>query len=267
MAEDHDLPLGGPLDLPEDAYPKNAPKKPKGSGRGSKTFLVILGIVIILGAGGFAVWRFVLNKSSQPTDQATTSQPETNVTPSGDSDIPDLPLTEAYTSSALRIDFKYPKGWNAQESGGGILITSPSFSFDTLNNNEVEGNMRLYIRKGAREQDRKYIGRGVAILPSQKLAYDDPLPDQRTETSLSFFGDSNQDNFAFFLIAGNYELQPGETLGPDYGKEPETFIIAGGYSGKALGEDLATYQVSPDTFQQTNAYKQALAILKSLQIK
>lgn len=270
MSTDQDSPLGGPLELPDDAYPKdkNSAKKRKNEGRRGKTIVFVLIGLVVAGAVGFGTWKFVFNKSSEPAQQNQTSVNQGNSGSSNaNGDVPAAELTEEYTSSAMRITFKYPKTWTVSESGGGVLITSPNFSFNTLNNGEVDGNFRIYIRKGAREQDRKYIGKGVAIMPSQKLVYTEPLPDQRTETNLSFFGDDNSSNFAFFLIAGNYELKKDDTLGPDYGKEPETFIIAGGYSGKALTDDLATYQVSTETFQQTNAYQQAVDILKSLQIK
>lgn len=261
-----DSPLGGPLDLPEDAYPKHPHAKPKK--RGLKLALIIVGSLVLIGAAGFGAWKFILSKPAADTANSTsTSATSTQGSNNGTSDVPASELTETYTSNTLRISFKYPKSWTVSEANGGVLISSPEFSFETQNNGVVQGNFKIYIRKGAREQDRKYIGTGVAILPSQKLVYSEPLPDQRTETNLSFFGENTDTNFAFFLIAGNYELQKGDTLGPDYGKEPETYIIAGGYSGKALTDDLATYQMSPETFQQTIAYQQAVEILKSLQIK
>ncbi len=68
------------------------------------------------------------------------------------------------------------------------------------------------------------------------------------------------------MIAGNFSLQKDESLGPEYGREPETYIIAGGYSSTELTDDLATNQVGLEYFSQTNAYKQAIEILKSLKI-
>ena len=41
-------------------------------------------------------------------------------------------------------------------------------------------------------------------------------------------------------------LQKGDTLGPNYGREQGTFIIACGFSSKDLKDDLATNPVSPD---------------------
>jgi len=69
------------------------------------------------------------------------------------------------------------------------------------------------------------------------------------------------------MIAGNFQLNTGETLGPSYGKESETFIVAGGYSAKDLTDDMATNKVPTQGYNQTNAYKQALDIVKSLQLQ
>ena len=69
------------------------------------------------------------------------------------------------------------------------------------------------------------------------------------------------------MVAGNFQLNKGDTLGPDYGKEPETFIVTGGYSSSVLTDDLATNKVPLDSYRQTNAYKQAIAIIKSLKLE
>jgi hypothetical protein len=69
------------------------------------------------------------------------------------------------------------------------------------------------------------------------------------------------------MIAGNYSLKQGDTLGPNYGKEPETFIVAGGFSSKDLKDNLATNLVDPVVLDSSNAYKQAIEIVKSLQLR
>jgi hypothetical protein len=161
----------------------------------------------------------------------------------------------------------HPDGWKASEAGGGVRLSSPNFTYQTKSGEQVDGNFRIYIRLGAREQDGKYIGRGVAIKSSEELKYSDPLPGQRKTTLLSSFGLDKTDNFGFFLIAGNFELKKGETLGPNYGKEADAFIVTGGYSSDELKDDLATNMMSVDGYDQTNAYKQAVAIVQSLQLR
>ena len=53
----------------------------------------------------------------------------------------------------------------------------------------------------------------------------------------------NADNFAYFLVAGNFNLKKGDSLGPSYGKEANTFLVTGGYSARDLTDDFATNQI------------------------
>ena len=262
MAEDSIPPLEGPLELPEDNTP---PKPPKNR----KKLLVIFLVVLVLAGVGFGVWKLILNKkpASQTASNSQNTAPAANSSQSGTDDIPDAKPTEAYEKGFLGLELTYPKGWTVTDtSDNGVRIESPEFSYQTLDKGKVTGYFRIYIRKGARASDAKYIGRGVAIKPSEKLAYKDPAPDQRKDTLVSSFGLDETDNFAYFMVAGNFDLKVGDTLGPTYGKEPETFIIAGGYSSKDLTDDMATNKVGTAEYDQTNAHKQALAILETLQL-
>src|SRR5690606_36986054 len=130
--------------------------------------------------------------------------------------------------------------------------------YETTSKGVVNGNFRVYIRVTAREIDGKYIGRGFAIAPSEPLVYSNPLSTQRKDTYLSAFGLDKTDNFNFFLIAGNFNLKKGDSLGPNFGKEAGTYIIAGGYSSDDLKDDLAMNTVPTDSYSKTEAYKQAI---------
>jgi hypothetical protein len=112
-----------------------------------------------------------------------------------------------------------------------------------------------------------YIGRGYAIGPSVSLTYTNPQPGQLATTWLTNYGLDKTNNFAFFLIAGNFDLTTGQTLGPNYGTESGTYIIAGGYTTNQLTDDLETNMVPTSSFSQTNAYKEAVDIVKSIQIQ
>jgi hypothetical protein len=260
--------LGAPVDLPggSDGTSKR-PKSPKQRGNINKKMLFIgLGIVLIFGIG-FGVWKFVF-------DNEPAQQPG-NATETGVSDGPqteqisrDIAVTqdfESFRSIRPRLEMSYPSNWEVTEEDG-IRIQSPSFSYETLDSGSVEGFFQIYIRQGARDVDSKYIGRGVSIMPSETLVYSDPLPDQRTETNLSFFGIDTTNHFAYFLIAGNFELKTGDTLGPDYGREAEAYIITGGFSSAELEDDMATHQVPTDWFQNSNAYQIGIDIIESLKI-
>jgi hypothetical protein len=211
------------------------------------------------------VLKFVLNKpnktyTSNPNISQVSQQKIGN-------DITEAALTETYNSTPLSLGLKYPKTWKVSEANGGIRIESPIFSYPAANLGNVDGIFRIYIRQGARASDGRYIGDGFAIKPSEKLIYTQPASGQRTDTLLSTFGSTSTSIFTFFLIAGNFQLNQGDTLGPDYGKEPDAYIIAGGYASTTATDELAMNSVALDYYATTNAYKQALSIVASLQFK
>lgn len=243
------------------AYTPSTAKKPRKS---LKLPLILIATVVILSIAGLAVWKFVLNKPKPVTVNSTA---KVDTTPKVATDVPVAPATEKYESTALDVSFKYPKTWKATEAAGGIRIESPEFTYRAVNLGDVKGNFRVYIRQGSRSIDGSYIGKGIAIKPSEKLVYTQPAIGQREDTLLSFFGSETFENFSFFMIAGNFQLNMGDTLGPDYGKEPDAYIIAGGYSTPAAIDDLATRPVTLEYYATTNAYKQAIAIIASLQLK
>jgi hypothetical protein len=262
---DDDNALKAPLDLPEDTThhvpPAHSPKRPK---KGGKTFVIILLVALVLAALGFAGWKFTRPK---PASQATTNSDANTPAQPAETDYTAATGTKTYTNDVMRLSFTYPDNWTVTETDNTVRVESPNFTYETLDKGNVTGNFRIYIRQGAQAADSKYIGEGVAILPSEKLVYAQPTATQRKDTYLSSFGLDTPDNYAFFLIAGNFNLKKGDTLGPNYGKEPDTFIIGGGYSSKDLKEGLETNKVPVDDFQESTAYKQAVDILKSIQIK
>ncbi len=263
MDEDLQSASQGMHDMPtEQRYAPRPGKQPK---KLFKKILIALGSLILLVFAGFAVWYFILNKPKSDNPAASTNQ--TSNKPSIPSDVPDTSATEEFKSVGLALTLTYPNTWKVTEAAGGVRVESPEFSYTTLTQGSVTGNFRIYIRKGAREVDGTYIGKGYAIKPSEKLTYTKPANNQRTDTLLSSFGYDDTDNFAFFMIAGNFPLVVGDTLGPKYGSEPDATIIVGGYSGKELTDDLNMHTLPPETYAQTNAYRQAVAIIQSLQLR
>lgn len=258
-------PLGGPLELPEDHTrdTSNVPPSPHAPKSKSKKPLVIVLVLLVVIAGGVGAWLF-LKKDPTPAQTETTQtteqaapQPETAMATG----------TKTYTNDIMRLSIDYPDNWTVTEENNAALIESPDFTYNTVSQGEVTGNFRIYIRQGAKTADSEYFGRGYAIAPSETLTYAKPTDNQRKETFLSAFGLDNTNNFAYFLIAGNFELKKGDTLGPNYGKEAETYIIAGGYSSKDMKEGLQTNLVPVDEYQESTAYKQAVDAIKSIQIK
>jgi hypothetical protein len=239
------------------------PRKP--SRFPKKALVISVAVVLLLLVGGFSVWQLILNKPKTLTPTVNSSA--TVIPPEATNDISNAPISESYTSTALSVGFKYPKSWKVSETAGGIRIDSPQFSFPAANLGSTKGIFRIYIRQGARTVDGKYIGAGIALKPSEKLIYTQPAVGQRADTLLSFFGNNSPDVFTFFMIAGNFQLKQGDTLGPNYGKEPDSYIVAGGYTTTTAVDDLAMSSVALDYYATTTAYKQALAIIGSLQLQ
>ena len=259
-------PIGGSLDLPEDTTGRSQdiPPSPHDPKPKSKKPLVIVLIVLVLSAAGIATVVF-LRKDSAPSEQLLNQSNQT--TEKVEFEVSAAQGTKTYTNDRMRLSIDYPENWTVTEQGNVTLIESQDFTYNTVSKGEVTGNFRIYIRQGAQSADSAYFGKGYAIVPSEKLIYSKPTTNQRKETFLSSFGLDTTDNFAYFLIAGNFELAKGDTLGPNYGKEPETYIIAGGYSSKDMKEGLETNQVPVDEYQESTAYKQAVEALKTIQIK
>lgn len=258
---DKDMPPAPVLDN------ENLPKPPKLKKSPKKALLVVLIIALILAVAGAAGWFFLIRPEEKPAPAPQTNQ-ASQEDQTSNSDVPEATNTETFTSDVYRITLKYPKTWTVTEDNdNSILVQSQNFAYETASGETKQGNFRIAIRKGATTADSEIIAKGVAIEASQKLTYTAPAPGQRTETNLSNFGKDKIDNFSFLLITSNFTLQKGDTLGPNFGKETDAFLIGGGYSESDLTPGLATNQVPVEGYNTTNAYKQALAIIQSLEIK
>ncbi len=232
----------------------------------TKTLIIVVASLLIAGGIGFGLYNLFLKKDA-PQPAPLTTQPAID-TPPAAKDVPDATTTKLYENGQMGLKLTYPDTWVVTPTADrGVRVESPTFTYASLEKASVSGQFRIYIRKGARPADGKTIGRGVAIQPSEKLVYTNPALDQRKDTLLSLFGLDTKDNFGFFMIAGNFQLNAGDTLGPDYGKEADAYIVSGGYSSTDLIDDMATNAVAISTLPTSNAYKQAVDILKTLQLR
>lgn len=254
---------GAPLDLPEASaeVPNHNPNPPVK--RKSRLILITL-IIIILCLISAGIYYFLLRpKDSSPTAQPSTSDSTTAEPKKSSSTTTEL---KKHTGDFPRMELSYPATWTLVEKDNSVTITSPEFDYKTSSKGVVKGNFSIYIRMGAREQEGKYIGRGVAIRPTEKLVYDAPSSTQRKDTNLTLFGLDTADHFSFFLISGDYVLQKGETLGPNYGREAETYIIAGGFGSSKQVDPLDYNNLKAEDATNDESYEQGIAIVKSLKV-
>ena len=228
-----------------------------------KKLIMIVGIILLLSAASYAIWNFFISddrKISAPSTQSETKKPAPEISN-------DEVLKDHESAGLLSIDFKYPISWDVTENDGGVTAKSANFKYKTVDNKEVDGYFKVYVRKGARAVDSKYIAKGYASRDSQKLEYKDPALGQIKSTLLQTFSYDKPTDFSFFFLASNFNLKVGDTLGPNYGKEPETILVVGGFSDASLTDDLAMNTVPVDKYENYKAYKQALSIVQSLQYK
>jgi len=240
-----------------------APHPKKEGGGWLKKVAVILGILLLVSASAYAVWKYFLNDS----DEKTASEQTAQTIGATQSEYKPASGTKEFTSTSVNTNFSYPSDWVVTEKDGGVKIESPKFTYVVSQGNNVEGNFKAYIRKGARQVDSPYIGKGYAAKASQKLAYTNPAVGQRADTLLQTFGYDKPDNFAYIFLASSFQLDVGETLGPNYGKEPETILVVGGFSDASLTDDFAMNSVPLTEYEKQEAYKQAVAMIQSLQFK
>ncbi len=232
--EDEQEIYGAPLDLPEAGaeVPNHNPTPPVK--RKSRLILIMI-IIIILCLISAGIYYFLIRSkdtpaSPKPSTEISLDEPKKEATKTTE--------LKKHTGDFPRMELNYPATWTLVEKDNSVTITSPEFDYETSSKGVVKGNFSVYIRMGAREQEGKYIGRGVAVRPTEKLVYDAPSSTQRKDTNLTLFGLDTVDHFSYFLVSGDYVLTKGETLGPNYGREAETYIIAGGYGSSKQADPL-----------------------------
>lgn len=257
------------MELPgEDERPNEPPifKSKKSFKFPKKLFIGLLALLAVSGLA-FGGWKLFADKEEvqQPESQQSTNQDQTdNVASEG---LGSSELDKEYTNDFLRLNFKYPASWTVNDVDDAITIKSPDFKYQQNNGMEATGYFKIYIKKGAAQSDSKYLGQGYAVANSEKIAYSEPATGQRSETFLTDFGLDTPDNFAYFIVQGNFDLKKGDTLGPSYAKEIDAYLISGGFSSSDQTENMATNTVSLDTYKSDEAYKVAIEIVKSLKIK
>ncbi len=256
--------LKQPVNLPDQPTPNHAKNSKKANKfLNKKTYLIGAIGLVLLGAGA----AFLQTRDSSSSQADSSPQPtQAADQPATKSDVPVAGQTRVFTSDILGLEIKHPSSWSVTDKDGGIFIASPEFTYETPEGVSTAGSFIVYIRQGARDIDGKYIGRGYAVQPSEILVYTNPGNDQRKDTNFTQFGFDESDNFGFFMVTGDFSLNKDETLGPNYGREPDTYVIVGGFGAKSQADALGFNSVPLANYQSTNAYKQAVDIIKSIKL-
>jgi hypothetical protein len=264
------IPDGVPQEHLIDSSPiSSAPVEKASKSQILKRFLMILLGIAVLIAAGIAAWKLIPSKDEKQTP-ANTAQNQQQTTENADPvnlALGDTHLTKTYTSDALGLEFKYPQGWVVSEQNNSVMVKSPEFNLTAKDGSNAPTFFKVYIKRGATEAEGKYLGNGYAVAPSEKLDYTDPAPGQRKTTFLTDFGLGTADNFAYSVVQGNFELAKGDTLGPKYASEPDSFLVSGGFATQQQKDGLETIELPMDSYKQNLAYKTGIQIIQSLQLK
>lgn len=266
MPDQPSVPPEQPVEPPNVSLQPEA--KPSTPGVKRRKKLLIIGIVLLVAVVVGAALALFADRSQQSSPQPSASpSPSPQAQKSLDNDVPNTTKLKTFTSDPLGLQINHPADWTTAEKEGGLQVVSPEFTYQSWDKGDVTGYFRVYIRKGARDMDGKHIGRGVVIEPSEKLVYAQPGTGQRKDTNFTRFGSLTSDHFTFFMVTGDFQLKKDDQLGPNYGKEPDTYIIVGGFSSKAQTEDLDFSNISLDQYAQKRAYTQAVEIIRSLKLQ
>lgn len=255
---------GAPLDLPKSSPRHSLPKHKK---KWIKTIIKLLVFLIVIGAIGYAIYYLKYLPNPPKKESSDTPIQSQAVTSSKNNDEV-IPATDfkKHVGDFPRIELTYPSNWTLTEKDNGVQIVSPDFSYETSDKGTVKGNFSVYLRQGARASEGKYIGRGLAVRPTEKLVYKAPSSTQRKDTNLTLFGLDKSTHFSYFMISGDYVLAKEETLGPSYGKEAETYIIVGGFGSTKQIEPMDYANLPLDKATNLAVYKQGIEIVKSLKV-
>src|SRR5688572_9695911 len=129
MVDDRDLYPEGSLELPGKPIRKSTYLKPKRAKFPLKKIIIVLIIIALLVAAGFAA-RYFINKTGT-VPSANDQSAATNAPPSQDAgpkdDVPKVTDTKTHKSAQPRVEFSYPSSWTVTEDDNGIRVTSPEF--------------------------------------------------------------------------------------------------------------------------------------------
>lgn len=234
-----------------------------GTRRGGKKrlFLIIGLVVVVLAAGGGGY--VLLAGKSEPKKTAAPAKTSESTTPKLSEAEASTPKT--YKSAKLNIEFTYRTDWTLRESAdkSEVILTSPSLTYQTKDGTSKQGVFTLKLRNGIVPDAMKpNIEGAVAVKDSVVIAYAAPSDQQRQYTNLSFGGSGTTMNF--FIVTGSIAFKTGEAFGSNVDLQGSVYLFAGGY-GSDPNDALAFDPVPTGSFE-TDAYKQAVAIVESLKI-
>ena len=198
--------------LPQ-APPHKYSPKPKVKGGRSLGLIVAFIIFLIAVAGGLTI--LALSRHTKTPVKAKTSTQSTANT--------NLPVaapqqqiaTTSYTTTNYNASFNYPSSWTVSDSGSAPLtVTSPALQLRSANGSNVLGQIVLSLSsKGTLPT--QFGAQSVAVLPSQKISYTQPSPNQAAQSYISFVqypATTAKGGLDAIYLSGNFGYQQDQTI-------------------------------------------------------
>lgn len=261
MEDDYPSPDDLDLNQPAAHNPHFRQQKP---GKRKKGLILAVTLAVLLALGGAAYW--MLGRSEQPAKQSgkTTGQPKSI---QSDLNEPDPNATsKTFKSTKLNIEFAYRSDWTLKETGDKeeVILTSPRVSYTAKDGTATEGVFTVKLRNGIiPDAMQQTVQNAIAVKDSEVIGYDQPTEAQRHYTNLSY-GGPDAKNFGFFIVSGSTAYKAGQPFGSQINLIGASYLFAGGYGTDAA--DALDFDPVPAASFDTDAYQQALAIIKSLKI-
>lgn len=249
-------------------------KKPRPKARNK--LLLIVTTLLIMSAVGMAAYRYLNSKddAAEPApSQASTVKPETQV-PSQTTDTNDTGLKH-YVSTAKRLslEFDYPVNWtvtpSAAESTASdkpIVLTSPSNTIKDSNGATVSGKVTVQFRPRGPSIIELEPRTATAAYDSVQIAYANPTVGQHKYPFLSFInlgGDRTKAAFEEVIITSTQEYKKDSPIDSINLASIDPLVSAHFNTCKA--DDCSdTLSITNDTWQNTEVFKQTLAVFQSL---
>lgn len=223
---------------------------------------VIIVIVILLIAGG-AYFVFLKSKPKKTTPATQATQQTATQTPSQPAPVDTTAVN--YKSTKLSLEFTHPQSWTVTEDDSGIVIKSPSQTYQT-GGKSTQGPFRMVIKQGVAigSPDYTIITNAKAVMDSLSIKYTAPTDAQRVFSNISFLGNGT-DTFNFLLVTSDQTFKKGQAVGNSYQIGSDVLIIAGGYGGTGTNMQFDPVPVL-GIDQNQPPLSQAIDLIKSLKL-
>ena len=234
-----------------------------------KTF-IILGIVLLVAAAGFAAYWFLLRDTDKKSDDKQTNRGASQQDDKDESTDAITTKTEHYVADGFSLEFDYPADWKVNETAGeGILtVTSPALQLESADGETKTGQVVFTIKDKQHELTEFKDGNALAVLASEKINYLKPSSVQRGATYLSFLRYATSSNgLDGVYITGDYGYQKDQAI-PKADVEPVDPRINLTFSECAAGVcgENSPLTLSADVWQNEDFAKPITAIFQSLTI-